>query len=86
MRRADLDTVEDVLVDIATVAVHIEVAQTFLQHGSPGQAFLELKQAQVLLHQIKLKTMAIRWMEHPETVAKLIKEQVTWLKRKYDSS
>ncbi len=83
MNRDQLDTVETLLVDIATTGAHVETAIIFIRHGHTENAIVELRAALSCNHKVKLRTMATRWMEHPETFKKLIKDQIKWLEQKY---
>ena len=83
MTRDQLDSIEDLLVDIATTAAHLETAIIFIQRGYQEHAIVELRAALSCNHKVKLRTMATRWMEHPETFKKLIKDQIKWLEQKY---
>jgi len=83
MTRDQLDAIEDLLVDIATTGAHLETAIIFIQRGHQEHAIVELRAALSCNHKVKLRTMATRWMEHPETFKKLIKDQIKWLERKY---
>jgi hypothetical protein len=83
MTRNDLDTLEDLLVDVATAGGHIDVAMRCIQRNRPAQAIVELQSALVLTHRIKLHVMAVRWMSAPNTFQDLIRKQVSWLKSRY---
>jgi hypothetical protein len=83
MTRNDLDTLEDLLVDVATAGGHIDVAMRCIQHNNPERALLELRDALILTHRIKLHVMAVRWMTAPNTFQDLIRKQVSWLKNRY---
>ena len=83
MTRQELDDLEDALVDVATIRAHVETAVTFLAHDQVELATLELKRALAQTHHLKLKVMAVRWMNCPGTLQKLLKEQSAWLKRRY---
>jgi hypothetical protein len=83
MTRTDLDTLEDLLVDVATAGGHIDIAMRCIQHGNLDRAVVELRDALVLTHKIKLHVMAVRWMSAPNTFQDLIRKQVSWLKNRY---
>ena len=85
MTRQELDNAEDALVDVAIVKAHIDAALLFLDHRMPEQAMLELRDARVYAHRLKLKVMVMRWMDCPETMSRLIKEQMAWLKKRYQT-
>ena len=82
MTRSELHTVEDVLVELAAVSCHIETAVIFMDRGRQRQAMIELRQALLAQHKVKLRIMAIRWITSPETFQRLITEQVKWLRKK----
>jgi hypothetical protein len=84
MTRNDLNTLEDLLVDVATAGGHIDVAMRCIQRDQLERAVGELRSALVLTHQIKLHVMAVRWMSAPQTFQSLIRKQVSWLKRRYE--
>jgi hypothetical protein len=56
-----------------------------LDHHKPEQAVLELRDARAYAHRLKLKIMVMRWMGCPETMGRLIKEQMAWLKKRYQT-
>ena len=83
MTRQELDDTETALVDVASARAHIETALTFLEHDRGEQAEIELRYALAYLHRVKLRVMILRWMGCPNTLGKLIEEQMKWLKRRY---
>ena len=83
MTHQEIGTAEEALVHLATADSHLELARTYLRHGMPRYAQEELKHAQRHLHQTKLLVIAVRWMDSPGTLKKLLKEQVQWLEKRY---
>ena len=84
MKHTDIDAAEDTLVTIASAASHIDFAVTLIQQGLFAQAILELRAANQELHRTKLLVMAVRWMHCPDTMQKLIQEQLDWLRRRLE--
>ena len=83
MTRQELDNAEDALIGVAILKAHIDTALLLLDHRMPEQAALELRDARACAHRLKLKIMVMRWMGCPDTLNRLIKEQMAWLKRRY---
>ena len=83
MTRDDIETAETLLIDIAATGAHIETAILYIRHNQDELAIRELRTALGCMYGLKLKAMALRWLECPETLKKLLQEQTKWLQRKY---
>ena len=79
----EITTVETLLILLAEVDGHLDVAQTYLEHRLLAQSASEIEQAAHCAHRAKLLAMSIRWMDAPATLKKLVQKQTELLSKRY---
>ena len=79
----EISTVETLLILLAEVDGHLDVAQTYLEHRLLAQSANEIEKAKHCGHRAKLLAMSIRWMDAPATLKKLVQKQTELLSKRY---
>jgi len=79
----EITTIETLLILLAEVDGHLDVAQVFLEHSLLERASLEIEQAARASQRAKLLAMSVRWMDAPATLKKLINKQTELLAGRY---
>ncbi len=79
----EITTIETLLILLAEVDGHLDVAQVFLEHRLPERAALEIEQAARASQRAKLLAMSVRWMDAPATLKKLVDKQTELLAGRY---
>ena len=79
----EITTVETMLILLAEVDGHLDVAQTYLEHRLLAQSSNEIEKATRCAQRAKLLAMSIRWMDAPATLKKLVQKQTELLSKRY---
>ena len=79
----EITTIETLLILLAEVDGHLDVAQVFLEHSLLERASLEIEQAARASRRAKLLAMSIRWMDAPATLKNLVSKQTALLTKRY---
>jgi hypothetical protein len=85
MKHDDISVAETTLITLAELDGHLEVAIHLLRHQNYEGAMRAVKLARRCGHQAKLHVVALRWIDAPQTLQQILKDQVSWLAKKWQA-